>query len=299
LCEQYIAREFDEDDVIALRQFLSSLQKQKVLKPKVEKKPEKLLSPRSYVPSSSGDAKPSYIKVDSEEVDTSELVAERTAEIKGVGVKNKVGNWQQKATTDDTPVSKPDIVAERVAEVTGNVKVNERLGAWKAKVDGEDTTVANTDPNLKAERLAEVQGASKVKDRLGQWNQKAEGEDASNSSPEKVSERLAEVRGSTKLKDRLGNWETVSEKSVDSSALVEERLADLKKNSSVSQRKDTWSKKSEPETLATNSSVLAERTSEAKSGVSLKAKLSQWNDTINKEPEVQARKEPIKIDYGF
>jgi len=67
----------------------------------------------------------------------------------------------------------------------------------------------------------------------------------------------------------------------------------------VSQRKDTWSKKSEVDVPSTDSRTLEQRTAEAKSGVSLKEKLNKWNETMNKEPEPLARKEPIKIDYGF
>jgi len=103
LCEAYINRPFDDEDVQNLRVFLRDLQKQKVVRPKAEIVPKKIVSkqelPKISSPRYTGpDEKPSYVR-DKEVEDYSDKVAERIYEAKqaAVAVKDRLGDWKKKS----------------------------------------------------------------------------------------------------------------------------------------------------------------------------------------------------------
>jgi hypothetical protein len=158
-CENYINRSFDDDDKSDLRKFLASLQKQRPAKPeKAEKKPEKLpdtllkTKSNTYIPQGATE-KPSYVRELASDVDNSALLEERLSEIKGAGVKDRLGNWKEKIASEESGSTQtdPNLKAERLAEIKG-AGVKDRLGNWKEKIASEESGAPQTDPSLKAER---------------------------------------------------------------------------------------------------------------------------------------------------
>jgi len=329
--ESYLGRQFDDDDLTDLRHFLSSLQKQRVAKPEKKATPEKLRdlqrfkSNTSIVPTTT--EKPAYIKQHTPDVDSSSFLEERLGPaIKGPAVKDRLGNWQEKIAQEETGATDPNLKAERLAEIKG-AGVKDRLGNWQEKLAHEET--AATNPNLKAERLAEIKGAG-VKDRLGNWQEKLAQEETAATNPNLKAERLAEVKSITGVKDRLGAYQAaaaeenksvakaVPREELQGASGVKDRLSkftaaseetsvknpsvedvqELKKSISVQQKLASWNNPSQDESIAANPSVIAERTAEAKAGGGVKDRLKAFVEAST-EPEVTARKEPIKIDYGF
>jgi len=197
---------------------------------------------------------------------SADLVAERLAEVQGVGVKDRLGAWASgqvqgavpgehanrleeikgvqgvkdrqaayNSTVGNTTAPKKELVEERLAEAKGGQGVKDRLGSWT----GQSDVAPVSNPAAVEERIAEVKGAAGVKDRLGQWNQVVAGtEKAPSSDPSKVEERLGDL-GSTGVKDRVGGWANRSDPVVASTvdpALAAARTAELNKVSSVKER---------------------------------------------------------------
>jgi len=337
-CEAYINRTFDEEDIKDLRKFLSGLQKQRTAKPttvdKTKKLPDNLIKTKAnpIIPKTSTEEKPSYIKEPTSGVDTSALLEERLSEIKGAGVKDRLGNWQEKiAASEDTAQTDPNLKAERLAEIKG-AGVKDRLGNWQEKLTQDSPAL--TDPNLKAERLAEIKGAG-VKDRLGNWQEKIAQDSPTLTDPNlkeerlaelktvgvglkdrlgayqaktteepkdsKVAERIAGVKQTTGVKDRLGAYQSAT--SDEAKALkknVEEEVQEVKKVTSVQSRLANWNTVLAQDTaIVSDSSIVAERTAEAKASTALKDRVNHWTKASEQQDGVGPRKEPIKIDYGF
>jgi len=300
-CEAYINRTFDEEDIKDLRKFLSGLQKQRTAKPTVDKTkklPENLIKTKTnpVIPKTSTEEKPSYIKEPTSGVDTSALLEERLSEIKGAGVKDRLGNWQEKiAASEDTSHTDPNLKAERLAEIKG-AGVKDRLGNWQEKLAQDSPTL--TDPNLKEERLAELKTVGVgVKDRLGAYQAKTTEEPKDS----KVAERLAEVKQTAGVKDRLGAYQSAtSDEAKLLKKTVEEEVQEVKKATSVQSRLANWNTVlSQDAAIVSDSTIVAERTAEAKAGTALKDRVNNWTKASEQQESVGPRKEPIKIDYGF
>lgn len=328
LCEEYVNRKFDEEDLESLRAFLRSLQKQKV--PRAEKEaPKKHFSVKTAGlarPNTSGAAStelPSYVK-EKREIDTNALREERLAEANTAqGVKARLGAWQekvQKAEDGDLP-DNSKLAEERVSEAKAGAGVKDRLGAWNQKIDKEDQQVT-TDEKAKAERLAELQGVGSVKNRY----QVKEDDDVKTSPQERVAEvktgslkeRLGayqqvaeksevaktgdakeELKGVSGLKERLGAYTNAAETSdAPRNASDSPQLDAIRKTSSVQKGKENWNKvagSSNDAPVDKKAEILAE----AKAGSSLKDRLNVWNEKGAEPENAGPRKEPIKIDYGF
>jgi len=292
LCESYIGRAFDDEDLRELRKFLSGLQKQKVAQ-SPDKKPEKLdslvkLKSVPVIPHSSGDAIPSYVKEHKEEEDLESVRAERVAEIQSAPkLKDRLGTWQEKIASNEEDVGKTDesVKAERLAEVKVASGVKDRLGNWNEIISKNEDGAAQT-----SEKKVEIKTSQGLKERLGAYEQAS----SSGNNESKTAERVAELKEGSGVKSRLGAYQQAVEKSD-----KVERTAGVVSNTSVKDRLGNWNKiQEEQPAVVTSNAFVAERTAEAKQSTSLKDRMNAFNNEANK-PEVAVRKEPIKIDYGF
>jgi len=134
---------------------------------------------------------------------------------------------------------------------------------------------------------------------MGAYQQVAEKSEADIKNKENPKDELKGVSG---VKDRMGAFTQPPEDSNTKLAGSDSPQLDaVRKTSSVQKGKQTWAKVAEEQPVASHSdsSVVAERTAEAKVGGSLKDRLGAWNMKASADESVGVRKEPIKIDYGF
>jgi len=100
-------------------------------------------------------------------------VAERLAEVKSAtGVKDRLGQYNQVVATSDKPVSDPSKVEERLGDLKGT-GVKDRAGDWSNKAGAETTISSTADPNLAEARVEELKKAPSVKARLGLYTKVA------------------------------------------------------------------------------------------------------------------------------
>eukprot|EP01126_Amoeba_proteus_P044258 TRINITY_DN490_c0_g1_i8.p1 TRINITY_DN490_c0_g1~~TRINITY_DN490_c0_g1_i8.p1 ORF type:complete len:366 (+),score=80.87 TRINITY_DN490_c0_g1_i8:73-1170(+) len=247
LCETFINRSFNEDDLYALRLFLRDLSKQKTKAPvttssaiPIEKKETIVVAAETPLsPVVTRDA-PIFPKIEGFVRAAATTSVEKTVAVE-VGsvpkVSERLGVW----TSSSPPPSSPSPIQDRVKEALAGPGVKDRLGNWSQALElGERPLVV---PEQVEERLAEVKGAVGVKDRLGTYTKvvtdRVTSVKTSTADPTLIEDRLGEEFSKAQIgvKDRLKTgWVAhPSDVQVDPS-VVKERLAEVKGAAGVKDR---------------------------------------------------------------
>jgi len=316
LCELYIGRKFDENDLASLKDFLRDLQVQKPKrqapqesKPHVEAK---------FIPVAerkAGYASPAIIAAGERPVpvNLTDLGA------KG-GAKERVAAYAQTVNSASSQVT--SLSAVRVEEeLGGGANVSERKARYKGITETSPERGASTQPvvlvdehgnpvapktkekksayesvasagtkvdeGLVKERLAEVSGPG-VKDRLGNYTNVA----AASSTESKIGERLADVKGAPGVKDRLGNWTQVATNTqADKKETVQERLADVSGTPGLKARLGNWNQ------VASSSggpdpALSASRVADVQGAAGVKDRLGNWSQIAEKDSVIVSSQDP-------
>jgi len=292
--EGYISRPLDDEDRRDLRRLLEKFQKPKV---KTVVKPSEV-KPKEIVRNDDSEQKPvlslkdrlgnweEKAKDDSPPVSDPNLNNE-LAEIKAIGVKDRLGSWQEKAT--DEPTNK--IQKEEVKVGTG---LKNRMNAFQEK--------ASEGPKKPEPEVVEPQGS--LKDRMKAYTSVAEKEPI---LATKDSSKAHEIQAETKslgLKERMNQYSKVAEKEAVLSAQDPSKVAEIENETKAAglglkDRLNQYSKVAEKEVVlgSKDPSKVAEIHSEVKSGPALKDRMNMLNEATKQEE--YKRKDPIKIDFGY
>eukprot|EP01126_Amoeba_proteus_P028823 TRINITY_DN283_c0_g1_i12.p1 TRINITY_DN283_c0_g1~~TRINITY_DN283_c0_g1_i12.p1 ORF type:complete len:396 (-),score=76.97 TRINITY_DN283_c0_g1_i12:94-1218(-) len=310
VCERYINRPFDEDDISALRVFLDDLVHQRIKRPVPETIPVPIekntgsvvdktaeIAPLSPVVSRNA---PIFRKIEgfvkaTADVSVASPTLERTKEaLAGPGVKDRLDNWTQVVETEPQPRTS-EKVEERLVEVKGTTGVKDRLGTYTRVVSQRESQVVTStaDPTLIGDRLGEefTKAQVDVKERLKTGWTLVDGQKV---DPSLVETRLAEAKGASGVKDRLGAFTRVTEtdKVPLATNFVEERLMEVKGAVPVRDRR-TVITAAVAETQQLNTAPperVEERLSEARGAVPVK-------DRLNILKEVAAETEKIVVAH--
>jgi len=275
LCELYIGRKFDENDSLALKDFLRDLQVQK---------------PRKVVAKEEKPQTGKFIGVSERKQNLATPASQAPIEIRDIGVakggaKERVAAYAQTVShaSDRTSLS-----AERVQEdLGGGTNVSERKAKWKG--------ISETSPERtpSAVVLLDEHGnpvAPKTKDKMSEYEKAAS---AKKSDVEIVAQRVAEVKGAPGVKDRLGNWTAVATKTeADNKETVEERVADLKQAPGVKDRLGNWNQMAS-KTEADKKETVAERLADLQQAPGVKDRLGNWNQVAASTKVASATEERV------